>query len=61
VVRVWHTAARSQEVAEVLSEPAESVEEGQRVDAVEPEESVAPDELAGAFGSAPDRLIVRLG
>jgi uncharacterized membrane protein len=61
VVRVWHTAARRQEVAEVLSEPAESVEEGQRVDAVEPEESVAPDELAGAFGSAPDRLIVRLG
>ena len=63
VVRVWRTAARRREVPDAVPEPEEAVERGQSVEAVEPEavEPVEADELAGAFGAAPDRLIVRLG
>ncbi|HEV7172793.1 glycosyltransferase 87 family protein [Pedococcus sp.] len=55
VGRVWHTAAQRREVPEVKAEPDGEVEQDQLVEQDE------PDELAGVFGAAPDRLIVRLG
>lgn len=52
VVRVWRTAAQRPEVAEVEAEQDEPID---------PDQPLEEDELAGALGSAPDRLIVRLG